>query len=42
MDKVTGYNEGMLITSIVFLSVSILFFAKAKKLKKLLDKWKES
>ncbi|MEZ2716957.1 YrhC family protein [Niallia circulans] len=42
MDKVTGYNEGMLITSIVFLSVSILFFAKVKKLKKLLDEWKES
>lgn len=42
MDKVAGYNEAMLITSIVFLSVSILFFTKAKKLKKLLDEWKES
>ena len=42
MDKVAGYDNGMLITSIVFLSVSILFFGKAKRLKKRLDEWKES
>ncbi|MDU1844070.1 MAG: YrhC family protein [Niallia nealsonii] len=42
MDKVAGYNIGMLITSNLFLSASILFLGKAKKLKKLLDEWKES